>query len=29
MFQTKVGEKMKTHILHSATFFPRIVPFIR
>jgi len=27
MFQTKVGEKIKTHILCSVTFFSKIVPF--
>jgi len=30
MFQTKVVEKIKTHILCSITFFfPKIVPFMR
>jgi len=27
MFQTKVVEKIKTHILCSVTYFPKIVPF--
>ena len=27
MFHTKVVEKIKTHILCSVTFFPKIVPF--
>jgi len=29
MFQTKVAEKIKTHILCSGTFFSQIVPFMR
>ena len=29
MFHTKLVEKIKTHILHSITFFPKIVPFMR
>jgi len=29
MFQTKVVENNKTHILGSVTFFPKIVPFMR
>jgi len=29
MFRTKVVEKIKTHILCSVTFFPKIVPFMR
>ena len=30
MFQSKVVEKIKTHILCSVTFFfPKIVPFMR
>jgi len=29
MFQTKVVEKIKTHILCSVTFPPNIVPFMR
>jgi hypothetical protein len=29
MFQTKVVEKIKTHILCSVTFLPKIVPFMR
>jgi hypothetical protein len=29
MFQVKVVEKIKTHILYSVTFFPKIVPFMR
>ena len=29
MFQTKVVEKIKTHILYSVTFFYEIVPFMR
>jgi hypothetical protein len=29
MFQIKVVEKIKTHILCSVTFFPKIVPFMR
>jgi len=28
MFQTKVVEKIKTRILCSVTFFPKIVPFM-
>ena len=28
MFQTKVADKIKTHILYSITFFPKIVPFM-
>jgi len=28
MFQTKVVEKIKTHILSSVTFFSKIVPFM-
>jgi hypothetical protein len=28
MFQTKFVEKIKTHILHSITFSPKIVPFM-
>jgi len=28
MFQTKVVEKIKTHILCSITFFSEIIPFI-
>jgi len=28
MFQTKVVERIKTHILRSI-FFPKIVPFMR
>jgi len=27
MLQTKVEQKIKTHILFSVTFFPKIVPF--
>ena len=27
MFQTKVVEKIKVHILYSVTFVPKIVPF--
>ena len=29
MFQTKVVEKIKPHILCSITFFRKIVPFMR
>jgi hypothetical protein len=29
MFQTKVVEKLETHILYSITFFPKIMPFMR
>jgi hypothetical protein len=29
MFQTKVVEKVETHILYSVTFFPKIVPLMR
>jgi len=29
MFQTKVVEKIKTHISYSLTFPPKIVPFMR
>jgi len=29
MFQTKVVEKIKTHIFYSIAFFPKIVPFMR
>jgi len=29
MFQTKVIEKIKTHILCSVTLFRKIVPFMR
>jgi len=29
MFQTKAVEKIKTHILCSVAFFPKIVPFMR
>ena len=29
MFQTKVVEEIKTHILCSVTFFSKIVPFVR
>jgi hypothetical protein len=29
MFQTKFVQKIKTHILYSITFFPKIVPFMR
>jgi len=29
MFQTKVVEEIKTHILGSITFFSKIVPFMR
>jgi hypothetical protein len=29
MFQTKVVEKIKTHILCSITFFPEIVPIMK
>ena len=29
MFQTNVVQKIKTHILCSVTFFPKIVPFMR
>ena len=29
MLQTKVVEKIKTHILCSVTFFPNMVPFVR
>jgi len=29
MFQTKVAEKIKTHILCSISFFSEILPFIR
>jgi len=29
MFQTKVVGKIKTHILCSVTFPPKIVPFMR
>ena len=29
MFQIKIVEKIKTHILYSVTFFPEIVPLIR
>jgi len=29
MFQTKILEKIKTHILSPITFFPKIVPFMR
>jgi len=28
MFQTKVVEKVKTHILYSITFVRKIVPFM-
>jgi len=28
MFQTKIEEKIKTHILGSITFFPKIVPLM-
>jgi len=28
MFQTKLVEKIETHILWSVTFFPKIVPFV-
>jgi len=27
--QTKAAEKIKTHILRSITFFPKIVPSMR
>jgi hypothetical protein len=27
IFQRKVVEKIKTHILYSTTFFPKVVPF--
>jgi len=27
--QTKVVEKIKTHILFSINFFPKILPFVR
>jgi len=29
MFQTKVVEKIKTHILCAITFFLKIVPFMK
>jgi len=29
MFQTKDVEKIKTHIVCSITFFPKIVPFMK
>jgi len=29
MFQTNVVEKIKTHILCSITFLPKILPFMR
>jgi len=29
MFQTKVVEKIKTRVLCSKNFFPKIVPFMR
>jgi len=29
MFQTKVVETIKTHILCSVTFFSEIIPFMR
>ena len=29
MFHIKVVDKIKTHVLCSATFFPKIVPFMR
>jgi hypothetical protein len=29
MFQTKFVEKIKTHILCSITFFPKVMPFMR
>jgi hypothetical protein len=29
IFQTEVVEKVKTHILYSVTFFPKIMPSIR
>ena len=29
MFQANVADKIKTHILCSTTFFPKIVQFIR
>jgi hypothetical protein len=29
MFQTKVVEKIKTHILSSITYFTQTVPFLR
>jgi len=29
MFQTKVVDEIKTHILCSVTFFRKIVPFVR
>ena len=29
MFQTKVVEKIKTHVLNSTTFFWQMVPFMR
>jgi hypothetical protein len=29
MFQTKVVEKIKTYILHSKSFFPKIMAFMR
>jgi hypothetical protein len=29
IFQTKFVEKIKTHIIHAITFFPKIMPFMR
>jgi len=29
IFQTKVVEEVKTHILSTITFFPKIVPYKR
>jgi len=29
MFQTKIVEKVKTHILCSVTFLKKIIPFMR
>jgi len=29
MFQSKVVEKLKTHILCSKTFCPKIIPFMK
>ena len=29
MFQTKIVEKIKTHLLFSIFIFPQIIPFMR